>query len=833
MRQYAVLGGVPRNRIELPFISPERRIEMTHNETPHICLVQPPFTQLNSPYPGIYYLRSFLEGQGCAVTVRDHSIMLFEKIFCRTGLEKIFNDINPREVKDNPIVESFFSERDRWLASIDRTVDFLRGKDHEWGYLIALANGVLPRGVSSLYTLMEIQQTKGDPTIEDAPLLASKLLADIADLITVTLDRGFSLIRYVPSPGADLSPGLAAQAGGYRDFSIVSEALNGYVMRTFYRPLLETEWKNLAARTGWNAGSSKNMPLVLGTGIPFPGCLAGALVCAESAKKFFGSDITTVAGGGYVNTELRFITETKFFDYFDYLTFDRGYGAWDSVLRKLEMRNEKGEMIKRSALYKTVFRDDTGIIVKDDFIVNVNSITDDTAIGMHIDDEAAQTVFPDYSDVDFSRYICPVDDVNPMHRLWSDGRWLKVYAAHGCYWHNCAFCDTSLDYIRCYKPVDSEALFHHLQTQAEKTGVRGVHLADEACPPASLLHLALLNRKAGLPLLFWGNIRFEKSFTPDAAAILASGGVIGVSAGIEVAAAITGEKGFDRIGKGINLADVVASCAAVKEAGILVHAYLIYGYWDEGDGEIIDSAEIMRQLFEAELLDSAFWHQFSLTKHSRIYAEKLRGLHPALQVTGDSLCDTTGGVSSQQHEKIFALNDLSFVGEERFNRFGAPLESLLQAWMRRPHRPENTAEPVRNAFPFKVPSPSIAPDLVSGLLDAYARSRDKTRQAAPPVTVTQSANVVFLGSNALARTTGKNNRLHWCWRFQDCELTLPKGQEKCAAPLSVLLDEASEGMSAPEFFSRLKAIFGENTLRIWKALRKQGLALFWGRLLQF
>jgi hypothetical protein len=37
--------------------------------------------------------------------------------------------------------------------------------------------------------------------------------------------------------------------------------------------------------------------------------------------------------------------------------------------------------------------------------------------------------------------------LNPMHRLWSDGRWNKLTVAHGCYWKKCSFCDVGLDYI--------------------------------------------------------------------------------------------------------------------------------------------------------------------------------------------------------------------------------------------------------------------------------------------------------------------------------------------------------------------------------------------------
>jgi len=756
------------------------------------CLIQPPFVQLNSPYPSLYYLRSFLEGRGHKITVLDHSIALFETIFCRDGLARIFADVKKNAEKQNfrdaftiAMLEFFLSNEDRWLSTIDRTVDLLRGRDHEWGHFIASANEFLPVGPRYSDYLSYICDSGGRSAPEDAPLLANKLIADIADFITRTLDENFSLIRYVPSPSKSLNT-------GFRDFSAVLKGMNGYIMNNFYRPLLEDGWRQLAARQ-----PAAHMPekFILGLGIPFPGCLAGALVCAKSAKAFFGEKVITVAGGGYVNTELRYLEDEKVFDYFDYLSFDRGYGSLNAIVER-EATGIKTE--NNTALYKTMYRGSKGGIIKD---IKNNA-------GIFIDDDAAVTVFPDYSGVNFSRYIHPADDENPMHRLWSDGRWLKAYLAHGCYWHNCAFCDTSLDYIRCYLVVDVDALFRHLLEQAEATGIRGVHLVDEACPPASLLRLALLNREAGLPLVFWGNIRFEKAFTPDTAAILAAGGLMGVSAGIEVAT----EKGLQRIGKGVDVQSIVDVCAAFKEAKILVHAYCIYGYWDQDEQEIADSAEVLRQFFAEGLLDSAFWHQFTLTKHSRIYAEKQRGMHPLLKPSGDPLC----GKTAKSKEKIFALNDLSFAGEKKFDRYAEPLHRLLGEWMR-----GNTSWPDNG----ELLKPKIALNLIETLVADYLRRQDKARKTLPPALSKKSSHVIFLASNAVVRLVAKRLELRWYWHFRDYSLPLKPEQAK---KILSLLKTASGGMGmdAVKFFSKLEAIFGDDAQRIWKKLRQRGLMLW-------
>jgi hypothetical protein len=444
-------------------------------------------------------------------------------------------------------------------------------------------------------------------------------------------------------------------------------------------------------------------------------------------------------------------------------------------------------------------------------------------------------VFPDYGGIDFSRYLYAADDSNPMFRLWTDGHWLKAYLAHGCYWHNCAFCDVGLDYIRAFRPVSPEALFRHLLEQAEKTGVRGVHLVDEAAPAASLVRFAELNREAGLPLVFWGNIRFEADFDPDAAALLAAGGLVGVSGGIEVPT----EAGFRRLGKGIGLREVVRACAAFKEQGILTHGYLIYGYWDETLQEIIDSAEILRQLFAEGLLDSAFWHKFVLTRHSRIYAEWRRGRHKGL-VPMDLLpeAETPGGSGSPMTEELFSCNDLPFAGEDSFDRFSEPLERLLTSWMN--GAGSDTETPVERAFPFAVPAPGVSPRTVSLLLDAYARDRDQDRAAIPVQgrdtggtpgkaegAKMAPGRLLFLGSGPLIKTREKTAELRWRWRLGEHRLRFRNGRPGAAAERTAALLEGtrhSPGMDAGLFLGELVDILGSETApEAWRILRNGGL----------
>ncbi|MDR1447231.1 MAG: radical SAM protein [Treponema sp.] len=785
-----------------------------------IILVQPPFVQLNSAYPSIYYLSSFLEKRGFEVLARDHSIGLFERIFSPEGLRRIFTDAREviSELEDEGIrhkAEEFLSREDHWAGCIEQLLSFLRGKNREWGHLLTLTNGVLPMGNRTVQILLDRDAGYYHLDADSGPRLASAMLEDLVEFITAFLDPGFNLIRYLQSP----SP------LGFRDFRKVKENLEGYILKTFYEPWLEEEWNVL------DRGEAS---LFLGLTIPFPGCLPAALTCAHSARRRFADRLTVAAGGGYVNTELRFMKEPDFFDYVDYLCFDRGYGSFAAVLdgqTRANLKHSAGQETRFSAasIYKTIFRDERGKLI--------NGINTVSAEYEKIEDEAVSGNFPDYSSLDFSRYLCIVDSENPMHRLWSDGRWLKVYLAHGCYWHKCTFCDTTLDYISSYIPVDIPRLFEHLCEQAKKTGVRGVHLVDETAPHPALMKLACLNRDAGRPLIFWGNIRFEKSFTRDAAAILADGGLIGVSGGIEVAT----ENGLKRLCKGFTLEDLIQSLASFREAGILCHGYLIYGYWDQDEQEIHDCAEIVWQLFGEKLLDSAFWHKFILTRHSGLYEEWKRKKHPELKVLDD--VDT-----SDKRNRIFALNDLSFAGEAAFDRYTEALDGHLHGWLSGfSHR--NIAD-----YPahFWKTSPSVSKSLVKFYL-RKGEEKEKILRSAPPADGNSTERLLFLGSRPFIEGAAGNLSLNWNWRFRDYKFHVPekggnfvsRGEPlpPCspaedtrstdfpglAEELRDLLMESSggEGMEAAAFYKKFTGLLREEEAgKAWTLLRNHGLALY-------
>ncbi|MBQ4024450.1 MAG: radical SAM protein, partial [Treponema sp.] len=380
------------------------------------------------------------------------------------------------------------------------------------------------------------------------------------------------------------------------------------------------------------------------------------------------------------------------------------------------------------------------------------------------ENSVTKSLVPDYSDIDFSLYPRMADDTNPMQRLWSDGSWIKAYLAHGCYWHKCAFCDVTLDYVCSYKMTDIEHLYSGLLEQAKEKGVYGIHFVDEALPPAGCIRFAKCNLKEGTPLSYWGNVRFEKVYSRDMADFLCFGGLTGVSGGIEIA---TGN-GLDKISKGTDLDSIVSACCAFKEAGILIHAYMIYGYFGESAQDTINSMETLRQFFELGLLDSCFWHKFVLTRHSRIYDEWKHGLYP-------DLCPT-----EEEGAGLFAKNGMHFKGEGDSKKFGRGLNLALNSWM----HGEKLGMNVCKWFDFKTPMPTVAHDLVQKAVEKYELRRNAEWKS--PLNIKRC---LWLSSRPLVC----KNKLEWQYMQENHSLALPSGADSKSVNEFLL---AMEGISA-------------------------------------
>ena len=460
----------------------------------------PPMTQLNTPYPSTAYLTGFLRSRGVAAVQEDLALALVLRLFSRAGLLAVRECIHALPVKRrSPRVQAFDRSFERYLATMEVAVAFLQGRDPSIGHRIGSRN-FLPEGSRFEALDAYVDADGGDPLawafgalgVQDrARHFATLYLNDIADVLREAVDPRFEFVRYAES--------LAQSQASFDPLAqALAEPLN----------LIDRVLRDLSLEA-----VARHAPHVVLVSAPFPGNVYGALRIAQAIKRHDPA-IITVLGGGFVNTELRELKEPRVFDYFDYVTLDDGERPVLALLEHLRGERPQQQLV-RTFLH--------------------------TAEGVRFIDAAepdipfAEAGTPTWDGLPLDRYLSLLDMLNPMHRLWSDARWNKLTVAHGCYWKKCSFCDTSLDYISRYEAVAAETLVDRIETIIAETGQTGFHFVDEAAPPKALKALAEELARRRREISWWGNIRFEKSYTPALCAQLADSGCIAVSGGLEVA----------------------------------------------------------------------------------------------------------------------------------------------------------------------------------------------------------------------------------------------------------------------------------------------------------
>jgi hypothetical protein len=536
-----------------------------------VLLITPPMVQFNTAYPAVPALAAFLRRHGHEVGQADLSLGLALRLFSPLGIDAVLAALRRRYRKKRrpPSVRHLLENATRVRAAIEDAVMFLQGRAPATAGRLA-APGFLPAGprFAAMRGLME-----NEPIDAIARHRASLFLDEIADAVREGLDGRFELARYAEH--------LAADAAGFGpladDLARTPTLLDGFI----------DELAGTAFET--------HRPSLVGLTAPFPGSVYGAFRIARRIKTLAPSTVT-VLGGGYVNTELRDLDEPGVFDTFDYVTYDDG----EIPLQRI-VDNESGSP---SDLVRTRARRRGKVIWCDDI---------SAPLLRHRDRPA-----PDFSSLSTAGYLAMAESPNRMHRLWSERPWIKLTLAHGCYWHRCAFCDTSLDYIRRFDPSDATTVVDWMERAMSDTGLSGFHFVDEAAPPALLGNLARQIVARGLEVEWWANIRFEKQFTPALAKLLARAGCLALTGGLESA----NDRLLALMDKGFTTEQSTEAMRALSEAGILVHAYLIYGYPSQTAQETIDALELVRGLFARGWLHSAYWHRFALTLHSPAFRDR-------------------------------------------------------------------------------------------------------------------------------------------------------------------------------------------------------------------
>lgn len=711
-----------------------------------LLLITPPFTQLNTPYPATAYLKGFLNTKNIDSYQMDLGIEVILSLFSKDGLTKIFNFSAEKQKSASENAQRIYALKAEYIQSIDSVILFLQGKNQTLARQICSGN-YLPQA-SRFSQLDDLEWAFGNMGLQDkAKHFATLYLEDLSDYIIECVDDNFGFSRYAERLGRSANDFNELQQ------SLLAEPtyIDGITLEILAEKLNEIQ------------------PILICFSVPFPGNLYSAFRCAQFIKKQH-PEIKIAMGGGFPNTELRSIKDTRVFDFLDYITLDDGELPIELLIK---------ETLSPSAnppLFKRTFLKENEVVVYNNFSLRTDYKQQDLGT-------------PDYSDLLLDKYISVIEMANPMHSLWSDGRWNKLTMAHGCYWGKCTFCDISLDYIKLYEPVAASLLVDRMEQMIAQTGENGFHFVDEAAPPALMRAVAIEIIKRKLSVSWWTNIRFEKSFTKDLCLLLKASGCIAVSGGLEVAS----DRLLALIQKGVTVEQVAQVTHHFTEAGIMVHAYLMYGYPTQTVQETVDSLEMVRQLFELGIIQSGFWHQFALTAHSPV------GLNP-----------DEYGIIPNQKNITFAHNDIEFKDKTGINhdQFSFGLKKSLFNYM----HGICFEFPLQDWFDFKIPRTTIPKDYIQNCIQNYANFNIKP-----------SAKIIWLGGKPQLSSYTKSKKGN-SWemvqlRFHDKTESFEIALEKDKGDwLNHQLEKLQIQAEEPITFAQLKADF-ENSF--------EDFELFW------
>jgi hypothetical protein len=643
-----------------------------------LLLITPPFTQLNTPYPATAYLKGFLNTKDISAFQSDLGIEVIIALFSKKTFQELFEIAFKNEsiVSDN--CKRIYALKEYYMHPLDEIVKFLQGKNPTFARQICTDN-FLPQS-SRFEQLDDMDWAFGSMGIQDkAKHLATLYLEDLSDFIIECIDPNFGFSRYAER--------LGQSANSFDELYGELQGKTTYI-DDITLGILDKQLK-------------EQHPKLVCFSVPFPGNLYSAFRCAQFIKSNY-PNIKIAMGGGFPNTELRSVKDVRVFKFFDFISLDDGELPIELIYNSVL----KGE----TDFKRTLLLENNKIVYKN------NSYKPDY--------KQQEVGTPDYSDLLLDQYISVIEIANPMHSLWSDGRWNKLTMAHGCYWGKCTFCDISLDYIKLYEPIAAITLVDRMETLIEQTGETGFHFVDEAAPPSLMKALALEIIKRKLTVTWWTNIRFEKNFTKDLCLLLKVSGCIAVSGGLEVAS----DRLLKLIDKGVSVEQVAQVTRNFTASSIMVHSYLMYGYPTQTIQETVDSLEMVRQLFEVGVLQSGFWHQFALTAHSPI------GLKPEEY-----------GVTPNYKDITFANNDIDFKDKTgiEHSKFGFGLKKSLFNFM----HGIGFELPLQDWFEFKIPRTKIAPGFINACLNE-----------APQFNIKPSAKIIWLGTMPLVKERSKTKR---------------------------------------------------------------------------
>jgi len=710
-----------------------------------ILLITPPFTQLNTPYPATAYLKGFLNTKSIEAFQIDLGIEVILKLFSKEELSNVFSKIPSLQSTNYNLQpktsnsQRIYTLREEYIKTIDGAIKFLQGKNPSLARQICSRN-FLPEA-SRFQQLDDMDWAFGTMGMQDkAKHFVTLYLEDLSDFIVENIDENFGFSRYAERLGRSANSFNQLYSKLQEDFTYID---------TITIKILKERVEAV-------------QPKLVLLSVPFPGNLYSAFRCAQWIKNNHPS-IKIAMGGGFPNTELRSLKDKRVFQFFDFITLDDGELPVELLIQNV-CHTERSRSASKDEFKRTFLLENNEVVYK-------NNTT-------RSDYRQSEVGTPDYSDLWLDKYISVIEIANPMHSLWSDGRWNKLTMAHGCYWGKCTFCDISLDYIKLYEPIAAKILVDRMEELIAQTSENGFHFVDEAAPPALMREVALEIIRRKLVVTWWTNIRFEKSFTRDLCILLKESGCIAVSGGLEVAS----DRLLALIKKGVTVEQVAIVTRNLTESGIMVHAYLMYGFPTQTIQETVDSLELVRQLFEAGVLQSGFWHQFAMTAHSPI------GMYPE-----------EFGVIPQNNEITFANNDIDFKDKLGINheKFSFGLKKSLFNYM---HGIGFDFE-LQEWFDFKIPRTKIDPNFIISSLE-----KENIFSLKP------TSKIIWIGGTPISKQFNKTKKgitwqmtsLTFHQKTETIEINL---QTNKATWLIEVLDKISIKNGMPLTFNQLKSDF--------------------------
>ena len=276
------------------------------------------------------------------------------------------------------------------MGKLDDVIAFLQNKKPTLARQLATDN-FLPQA-SRFNQLDDMDWAFGNMGLQDkAKHFSTLFLEDLSDFIVECIDPHFGFSRYAERLGQSANSFDELHNELHEDITFIDNLT---------LTLLEIKLK-------------EQQPKLVCFSVPFPGNLYSAFRCAQYIKLHY-PNIKIALGGGFPNTELREINDKRVFSFFDFITLDDGELPIELIYNHVS-----------SPINNTEFKR-TFLLENDTVVYNNNSTKSDY--------KQSQVGTPDYSDLKLQQYISVIEIANPMHSLWSDGRWNKLTMAHGCYW---------------------------------------------------------------------------------------------------------------------------------------------------------------------------------------------------------------------------------------------------------------------------------------------------------------------------------------------------------------------------------------------------------------